>query len=1002
MHHLTYPTLLAKFSFFLASIVCFLLSTHSVMGQKEGNIWYFGESAGLDFNTNPPTPLTTGELNTIEGCASICNPTGELLFYTDGVTVWNKEHDFMDNGLGLLGHASATQSATIVPIPKDTTRYYIFTVVDGGGATGFRYSIVDLSLNNGLGKVTDKNVSLLTPVTEKVTAVKHRNNVDVWVITHEWNSDAFYVYLVTENGINTTPIISSVGEPHQSGFNTIGYLKASPIGDKIACAMRDKFYQILDFDNTTGVISNPLTIPQFEPFPYGVEFSPDGTKIYLSTWTQQNTDIYQYDLTAGTSTDILNSGIIVGSPSTCMANNAVVGALQLAPNGKLYIARNFCEYLDVINKPNKAGINCNYVEQGIHLGGRLSRLGLPTFIQSFFNVVEFSVMDTCFGSTTSFTIGESGSNTQIDAAIWNFGDPTTGALNESTDISPTHVFSSAGNYIVEVTAFQNGISTVATDTITIVPATFLDLGADTNICLGGSLTLAADLLTNSTTIQNYTWSDNSSNNTLVINTPDTYSLTIEDACGVSQDEITIGQLPELTISLPNDTLLCTNSNLVLEPVTNNDIISYRWHDGSNNPTFSVTNSGWHWVEVSDVCVTRRDSILITYEISLSTNLPTDTLLCENATLSLAPMITTMNNDALTYLWSDGSINTSFSTQNEGWHWLEVSNGCTTIRDSIFLTWIMPLQVNIGKDTIGCQGESLLLDVTLANNYTTYLWSDGSTNPTLTVDNSGDYTVTLENNCEIISHTITVNLLAPITADLGADTFLCEEETLLLSPNNNNNEEVIKYRWQDGSTDSIFIASSPNTYWVEVTDACTSIIDSIVLKPAEPNFEKINLGNDTTLCNQETLVLSAVVDGPGVFDYIWQDGSTDSTFLANQPGVYTVQVSDGCTSHKDTLTLIPIDCSCKFLVPTAFSPNGDGVNDVLKVLHNCEIIAFQFRIFNRWGQEVFATNDEYFQWTGDCNRRVCATGAYTWTITYTQQVQNNPVVTTISGAIVLLR
>ena len=152
-------------------ILCF---TCALNAQGEANVWYFGENAGLDFNSGTPVALTNGALVTNEGCASISDSVGNLLFYTDGVTVYNNNHTIMPNGNGLNGDSSSTHSAIIVPKPGNNDEYYIFTVDRGGQSDGLQYSQVNMNLDNGLGDVVSgmKNVFLVAPTTEKVTAIK--------------------------------------------------------------------------------------------------------------------------------------------------------------------------------------------------------------------------------------------------------------------------------------------------------------------------------------------------------------------------------------------------------------------------------------------------------------------------------------------------------------------------------------------------------------------------------------------------------------------------------------------------------------------------------------------------------------------------------------------------------------------------------------------------------------------------------------------------------------
>ncbi|HEU4789552.1 MAG TPA: hypothetical protein VFS71_07710, partial [Flavobacterium sp.] len=239
-----------KLSFFL------LLISFISYSQGEANIWYFGNHAGLDFNSGSPVVLTDGQLNTYEGCATIANAAGQLLFYTDGITVWNRNHQVMSNGIGLLGDSSSTQSAIIVPKPDSPFIYYIFTVTELGYPNGVRYSEVDLSLNGGLGDITqNKNILLVTPACEKITAVKNANGKDYWVVVHGYGNNSFLSYKITDTGLNLTPVISNVGSIIEIDKDyTVGYLKFSPDGTKLICVNNKLNVELFDFDSTTGLI----------------------------------------------------------------------------------------------------------------------------------------------------------------------------------------------------------------------------------------------------------------------------------------------------------------------------------------------------------------------------------------------------------------------------------------------------------------------------------------------------------------------------------------------------------------------------------------------------------------------------------------------------------------------------------------------------------------------------------------------------------------------------
>jgi hypothetical protein len=374
------------YRYFSIGIIFFFLCKSSVCQINNTNIWYFGAQAGVDFNSGTPVALVNSVMNQYEGCSSIADNSGNLLFYTNGVQVWNINHVQMPNGFGLMGDISPTQSALIVQQPGSNNIYYIFTTDNYEDllVNGCRYSIVDMTQQSGLGDVTIKNVLLIAPTAEKLTAVKHSNGNDIWVITHEWNSADFYTYLVTSSGVSSTPVISNIGLTHNGVFaNAAGYLKTSPDGSKLALAITGNIntIEIFDFNNSTGVITNSITDTSIAS-PYGIEFSPDVSKLYVSSIQRE---IYQYDLLAGSSANIINSKTLV---ATCQPDTGFpilfTYALQLAPDCKIYLSRSPNLYLGVINNPNSLGISCNYFDWGVYLGGKTCQLGLPNFVQSYF------------------------------------------------------------------------------------------------------------------------------------------------------------------------------------------------------------------------------------------------------------------------------------------------------------------------------------------------------------------------------------------------------------------------------------------------------------------------------------------------------------------------------------------------------------------------------------------------------------------------------------------
>lgn len=448
----------------LLTTFLFSFLSFCVIGQGEANNWYFGQYAGLTFNTNPPTALLDGVLATSEGCATMSDKYGSLLFYTDGITVWNKNHQPMPNGSGLMGHPSAAQSGIIIPKPGSSSNYIIITVPENG-SVGMRYSEVDMTLNGGLGDVltSNKNTLMFAPSSEKVAVVQHANGIYYWVVGRynavngSYDAKTYVSYLIDCNGVKiSNPVISQIGLVDAQNW---GYLVASPDGTKLASASSSTGIEITDFDNTTGQISNAINLGSlsyagYSGGNYGVAFSPNSDILYASSIT--NWELVQWDLSAS---NIASTQTFIGTLAGGAASRPSYrgGALQLAPDGKIYVCQTGLPYLGVINNPNVLGTACNLVNQAIDLQGRNSVLGLPPFIQSFFNTPTVSYVNDCPGEMTQFTINGA---SYLDSVRWNFDDLASGQNNSSL-LNPTHQFTLPGTYNVELIRYLD----CTTDTI---------------------------------------------------------------------------------------------------------------------------------------------------------------------------------------------------------------------------------------------------------------------------------------------------------------------------------------------------------------------------------------------------------------------------------------------------------------------------------------------------------------------------------------------------------
>ena len=456
--------------------------------QNETVNWYFGDRVGLSFKNSVPVLLNDSKMSTTEGCAVMSDKTtGKLLFYTDGSTIWNGNHTVVNNGIGLMGGASGTQTALIIPNPGNDKEYYIFTVPDLTTSVtpltrSMFYTVI--SVANPAVDVLTKNIKLLDDVSEKLTGSLDCTGKGYWVVTHHRINNEFYSFHVSAQGISTTPVISPYTET--SIDHTAGYIRISPNRSKLAIATHNasSFLALFDFNPSTGVISNYnlLGNPAKNDKFYGVSFSPDNSKLYAIGKTiitrAYESALFQYEVDLPTPTQIQNSEFVFPVRSSV----SFVAAIQMAMDNKLYIASTFRNFVDVIHAPNLKGNLCRFEEDAISLP-RQCQLGLPNFINYYF--LRTGMTDTIKVPCTTNSIQLGAPAIPNETYLW---EPSTG-LDNPTLAQPTASVNKPISYRRTVTS-SNGC--ISTDSVVILFATVTtDAGADRPICMGETTTLGA-------------------------------------------------------------------------------------------------------------------------------------------------------------------------------------------------------------------------------------------------------------------------------------------------------------------------------------------------------------------------------------------------------------------------------------------------------------------------------------------------------------------------------
>lgn len=505
-----------------------------------------------------------------------------------------------------------------------------------------------------------------------------------------------------------------------------------------------------------------------------------------------------------------------------------------------------------------------------------------------------------------------------------------------------------------------------------------------------------------------------------------------------------------SIDLGSDTSICEGETLLLDATYPG--ATYLWQDNSTLPDFLVTQEGKYWVDVTNDCGTSTDTIYVGYDQLATIDLGNDTLLCPGETLLLDVSLP----DA-TFLWSDNSTDPQLLVTQPGIYWVQVSNQCGSVRDSVTVDYSFSPVADLGNDTALCQGESIILEA--GNQGAQYLWQDNSTGSSFLVNAPGNYWLMVSNECGTSIDTIEVNYLDLPQIDLGPDQHVCDGEVIILDAAS----PQATYYWQDGSNNSSFLVSEEGFYWVEVTNKCGLSKDSVyVMYDLSP---EVNLGEDMTLCEGDTLNLNVFISGAS---YLWQDGSDKSNYMVTDPGSYWVEVSlDGCKesdslniwfdnephfSYGSDTTLCmneelildlsaiddtclwqdgstdPIyriseegsytakfknacgefifsiqvlysDCNCHIYLPNSFSPNMDGKNDYFYPVHSCDLQDYRLLVFDRWGNVVFDTESVNDKWDGKYMGKISPAGIYTYVVSYSSTTGNLQEQT---GSVIIIR
>jgi gliding motility-associated-like protein len=720
------------------------------LSQNSNNKWYFGNYAGLDFMTNPPTVLTSS-VSMFEGGTSIADNAGNLLFYTYYQEIYTATHTVMPNGAGLIGHWSTTQGSLIIKHPGSNSKYVVFTLGPNGNSALY-YSIVDMSLAAGAGSVTVKNILVQGSCTEKLTAVKHCNGTDIWVIYHDGiaggppsnSTNDFYAVLVTSSGVSTTPVISHIGTPGANMF--YGCMKVSPNGKKLLATTpidTAAMAELYDFNSTTGVLSNLIRLPyqSTSSDSYGCEFSGDGMKVYISLKNTQK--IFQWDLCSGNPFSIANSSVIIGTSSLYL------GTLQRASDGKIYVSRFSGSHLGVINSPTVAGVSCNYNDQGQSISPNISYWGLPNFMSGgLFTPLgppsfSYAISNTpaCFAATfTPPVISQYTSCTALGFSIlgyqWDFGDPVTGTFNNSASFNPTHIYSAPGTYTTQLIIYYScggGTDTLRQPVVVTPPGVSINTNSITCANLGTG-TISVNLPASFT----FTWLPGLQTGSAVAGlSPGTNTIMIDalsGGCAFTHTAFFTPLVPLTGFISGAGSVTCngaaTGTAVVAALAGGSGNQTYLWTNGSVTYTTASTNSlsaGTWTVTVTDMLTgcQMNQLYLVSQPSPVTINLSSSTpSICLGGNIVLTGVSSGGTGTVYTYTWTGGppanSHTVAETTSGTFIYTLSSEDGNKCLRsNTISVDFINNPVLSLANVTI-CPMEFGTL---IATGATSYTWSN---------------------------------------------------------------------------------------------------------------------------------------------------------------------------------------------------------------------------------------------------------------------------------------
>jgi len=1055
---------------FLLVIIC-----NNTAWCQNGSVWYFGgsdfagsptnDAAGLDFSTNPPTPLPAGQgqLAAFEGCASLSDNTGQIVLYTDGITIFDSTHLSMPNGSGLFGSSSSTQSAILGPVPGVADQFYVFTNHSLNSApapfNGVAFSKVDLLLpGNGtigcpLGDVVsgEKNIHLADSTTEKITIVPHSNGVDYWVVCQSVLSADLYAFLVSVSGIDTIPIVSS--SPFWNGI--FGQMKSNSDGTFLALAQLmlvdpnigypggvtiKSELQILAFDPATGLII-PSQCEKLDSAnsagtgPYGIEFSPNGKLLYANN--SINNELNQYDMMA---VSIPASKNIIGSCSGTVS-------LQLGPDNKIYQANNGANAIDVVNFPNTLGVGCNFIALGQSIGSGVCKYGLPNSPVGTIPLVINGNRPTIFTPDSWYCMGDNITDlTSDNGSLWYSDAALTAQVTADSFYTPPPILGTTTYYVIDTT---NGCPSLP-DSVRVTFDT-CSYPCVTNILTNGDFETYTTCPTNISQMTNATgWLNIQSNSNdyfnqcgyvgkpfelpgyngadkdMFINPQGNgYAGFIVGSSFVGGSE-GFGQAVNLKKCIEYTLQFRMAHNGITDSIEGNICIY-----GGNASSASACMTGftslacvqgdsinetWQLYKVTFIPPENFTYLAIAGECPSVTNLTGQYIYIDDMFLCERPCLNTYIDSVTIVPFADdtcglntGSMTVDFATNCYTGFNFEWKQGAMVMSNDSIATGLAAGSYILSISDSNCSMSMIGPSISVFNPITsvTIIPSSGSICPgdsiSLSVSGATDYIWTPATglSCTFCPNPV-VSPSSTTTYQAVGTTGLCSDSASITITVSSSIINSVQASICQG--DSMFLEGAWQTIAGNYTDTMVAIntsCDSVVSTNLNVyNLPVIQLTSDTSIIFGVDINIIA----SGGSTYLWSTGETGSSISVSPvlTTTYTLIAidSNGCVDTAYVTVIVEEEIAeGELFVPTIFSPNGDGSNDVFYV-RGAGFSDFLLIIYNRWGEKVFESTDNTIGWDGTFNEKPANPGVFVYYVfaKYTLGVQE----VTKKGNITLIR